>query len=215
MPKNVIYATIAYIIKEVMFMDYKYIETLVKLAKEKDIKAQEILVEEFKPIIYGLTKKVFAPGYEREDLISESYRILFNCIAKYDTSKHRFVAYSINAIKNNFKYILRKSTQRDDHEGLLSGDISTDLEALLKPEECAYEKKESDIIDAQLIKHVFKELNKDELELVNLVVFEEHTVREYAAFKNLNYSTAVKKKKSALDKMKIPFNEFINNTYNV
>ena len=84
MPKNVIYATIAYIIKEVMFMDYKYIETLVKLAKEKDIKAQEILVEEFKPIIYGLTKKVFAPGYEREDLISESYRILFNCIAKYD-----------------------------------------------------------------------------------------------------------------------------------
>lgn len=44
MPKNVIYATIAYIIKEVMFMDYKYIETLVKLAKEKDIKAQEILV---------------------------------------------------------------------------------------------------------------------------------------------------------------------------
>lgn len=112
-------------------MDYKYIETLVKLAKEKDIEAQEILVEEFKPIIYGLTKKVFAPGYEREDLISESYRILFNCIAKYDTSKHRFVAYSINAIKNNFKYILRKSTQRDDHEGLLSGDISTDLELSL------------------------------------------------------------------------------------
>ncbi len=35
------------------------------------------------------------------------------------------------------------------------------------------------------------------------------------AFKNLNYSTAVKKKKSALDKMKIPFNEFMNNTYNV
>ena len=32
-------------------MDYKYIESLVKLAKEKDIEAQEILVEEFKPII--------------------------------------------------------------------------------------------------------------------------------------------------------------------
>ena len=94
-------------------MDYKYIESLVKLAKEKDIKAQELLVEEFKPIIYGLTKKISASGYEREDLISESYRILFNCIKK------------------------------------------------------------------------------------------------------INYSIAVKKKKLALDKIKIPFNEFINNTYNI
>ena len=56
-PPNVIYATTAYIIKEVVFMDYKYIESLVKLAKGKDIEAQELLVEEFKPIIYGLTKK--------------------------------------------------------------------------------------------------------------------------------------------------------------
>ena len=98
-------------------MDYKYIESLVKLAKEKDIEAQEILVEEFKPIIYGLTKKVFAPGYEGEDLISESYRILFNCIAKYDTSKHRFVAYSINAIKITLNIylgnLLKGMTMRD------------------------------------------------------------------------------------------------------
>ncbi|VYU54387.1 hypothetical protein [Clostridium paraputrificum] len=50
-------------------MVYKYIESLVKLAKEKDIEAQELLVEEFKPIIYGLTKKISASGYEREDLI--------------------------------------------------------------------------------------------------------------------------------------------------
>ena len=79
-------------------MDYKYIESLVKLAKGKDMEAQELLVEEFKTIIYGLTKKISASGYEREDLISESYRILFNCIDKYHLSKHRFVAYSINAI---------------------------------------------------------------------------------------------------------------------
>ena len=196
-------------------MDYKYIESLVKLAKEKDTEAQELLVEEFKPIIYGLRKKISASGYEREDLISESYRILFNCIDKYDLSKHRFVAYSINAIKNNFKYILRKSTRRGDHEGLISKDIAGDLESIIAHEEGTYEKKESDIIDDQILKHIFKDLAKDELELINLIVFEDYTVREYAAFKNLNYSTAVKKKKSALDKMKIPFNEFINNTYNI
>ena len=196
-------------------MDYKYIEGLVKLAKEKDIKSQELLVKEFKPIIYGLTKKISASGYEREDLISECYRILFNCIDKYDLSKHRFVAYSINAIKNNFKYILRKSTRRGDHEGLISKDIATDLESIITHEEGTYENKESDIIDDQILKHIFKDLTKDELELINLIVFEDYTVREYAALKKINYSMAIKKKKLALDKIKIPFNEFINNTYNI
>lgn len=196
-------------------MDYKYIKSLVKLAKEKDIEAQELLVEEFKPIIYGLTKKIFAPGYEREDLISESYRILFNCIDKYDLSKHRFVAYSINAIKNNFKYILRKSTRRGDHEELTFRDITTDLESIISHEEGTYKKKESDIIDDQILKHIFKDLAKDELELINLIVFEDYTVREYAALKKINYSMAAKKKKLALDKIKIPFNEFLNNTYNI
>ena len=196
-------------------MDYKYIESLVKLAKEKDTEAQELLVEEFKPIIYGLRKKISASGYEREDLISESYRILFNCIDKYDLSKHRFVAYSINAIKNNFKYILRKSTRRGDHEGLISKDIAGDLESIIAHEEGTYEKKESDIIDDQILKHIFKDLAKDKLELINLIVFEDYTVREYAALKKINYSMAVKKKKLALDKIKIPFNEFINNTYNI
>ncbi|WP_368254941.1 sigma-70 family RNA polymerase sigma factor [Clostridium paraputrificum] len=196
-------------------MDYKYIESLVKLAKGKDIEAQELLVEEFKPIIYGLTKKISASGYEREDLISESYRILFNCIDKYDLSKHRFVAYSINAIKNNFKYILRKSTRRGDHEGLISKDIAADLESIIAHEEGTYEKKESDIIDDQLLKLILKDLTKDELELINLIVFEDYTVREYAAFKKINYSMAIKKKKLALDKIKIPFNEFLNNTYNI
>lgn len=196
-------------------MDYKYIESLVKLAKENDIKSQELLVEEFKPIIYGLTKKISASGYEREDLISESYRILFNCIDKYDLSKHRFVAYSINAIKNNFKYILRKSTRRGDHEGLISKDIAADLESIIAHEEGTYEKKESDIIDDQLLKLILKDLAKDELELINLIVFEDYTVREYAALKKINYSMAVKKKKLALDKIKIPFNEFLNNTYNI
>ncbi|CUO16772.1 MAG: sigma-70 family RNA polymerase sigma factor [Clostridium sp.] len=196
-------------------MDYKYIESLVKLAKEKNTEAQELLVEEFKPIIYGLTKKISASGYEREDLISESYRILFNCIEKYDLSKHRFVAYSINAIKNNFKYILRKSTRRGDHEGLISKDIAADLESIIPHEEGTYEKNESDIIDDQILKHIFKDLAKDELELINLIVFEDYTVREYAKLKKLNYSMAVKKKKLALDKIKIPFNEFLNNTYNI
>ena len=196
-------------------MDYKYIESLVKLAKEKNTEAQELLVEEFKPIIYGLTKKISASGYERENLISESYRILFNCIEKYDLSKHRFVAYSINAIKNNFKYILRKSTRRGDHEGLISKDIAADLESIIPHEEGTYEKNESDIIDDQILKHIFKDLAKDELELINLIVFEDYTVREYAKLKKLNYSMAVKKKKLALDKIKIPFNEFLNNTYNI
>ena len=196
-------------------MDYKYIESLVKLAKEKNTEAQELLVEEFKPIIYGLTKKISASGYEREDLISECYRILFNCIDKYDLRKHRFVAYSINAIKNNFKYILRKSTRRGDHEGLISKDIAGDLESIIAHDEGTYEKKESDIIDDQLLKLILKDLTKDELELINLIVFEDYTVREYAAFKKINYSMAIKKKKLALDKIKIPFNEFINNTYNI
>ena len=196
-------------------MDYKYIEELVKLAKEKDIEAQELLVEEFKPIIYGLSSKVFAPGYEKEDLVSESYRILFNCVAKYDLNKHRFVAYSINAIKNNFNYILRQSIRRDSFEGLISGDVASELYNFILPEEDSYEENDFDILDKDLLSYVFKSLTKEELELIKLIVLEDYTVKEYSRIKSLNYSTAVKRKKVALDKIRLPLLEFRNNTYNI
>lgn len=190
-------------------MDYKYIEKLVTLAKDDDIKSKNLLVEEFLPIITNMVKSVHAPGYDKEDLINESFKILFNCVTLYDLSKHRFVGYAITAIRNNFNYILRKSIKRNEFEGVASNSLSDDLEFLLGVEE------DLEIHDDDLKNYVLKSLTNEERELVDLVVFNDYSIKEYAKIKNLKYSTVAKRKTTIFNKIKIPLNRFIDNPINL
>ncbi len=74
-------------------MDYKYIETLARKAKDGDVHSKEQLAEEFKPFIINLANKTFIHGYDFYDLQNECYHSLFKCLSlyniKYSTAQKR------------------------------------------------------------------------------------------------------------------------------
>lgn len=58
-----------------------------------------------------------------------------------------------------------------------------------------------EICDYEDLKLALKTLNKEETELINFVFYKNHTVKEYAYFKDMCYSTAIVKKKTILRKI--------------
>ena len=54
-------------------MNYAYVENLVTAAKAGDLKAKEMLIDEFTPFIHSLSRRVFIQGYERCDIKNECF----------------------------------------------------------------------------------------------------------------------------------------------
>lgn len=80
-------------------MNFDYIENLVRRCKNNDEAAKEKLADEFKPLIYNISKKTFVDGYSIYDIQQECYKSLFKSVSMYNLEKHRFVAYTTNAIR--------------------------------------------------------------------------------------------------------------------
>ena len=189
-------------------MDYKVVENLAILAKNNDEKAKEALVKEFKPIIEGLSRKTFIHGFEHNDIVNEGYITLFKCIKMYNPSTHRFVGYTVNAIKNNLNYLIQKSIKRTGSEGLGAYTLTDKLENILECTNNPLEDKLSDIAYEQLFNILKNKLTEDELDVVNLIILEGYTIKQYAEFKDMSYSKAVLRKNKTLKKIRIPLLQF-------
>lgn len=97
-------------------MDFNYIEALVTKCKNNDEDAKEKLSEEFRPLIYNISKRTFIDGYNAHDIIQECYQSLFKSVSMYNLEKHRFVAYATNAIKNNMNDLIKRIKTRRSKE---------------------------------------------------------------------------------------------------
>lgn len=191
-------------------MNYSYIEDLVLLARNNDEKAKEELVYEFKPLILGIVKKTFVHGYEIEDLINEGYHTLFKCVCMYDTNAHRFVGYAANAIKNNINYLIEKSIRREGSEGASALTLTDKLEHVLLSDEDLIEEKFANIVGSQILETITKALTEQEKEILSYIVLKGHSIKEYAALKEMKYSTAAKKKNVTINKIKLPLLQYTN-----
>ena len=182
-------------------MDFNYIEALVTKCKNNDELSKEKLAEEFRPLIYNISKRTFIDGYNTHDIQQECYKSLFKCVSMYNLEKHRFVAYATNAITNNINDLIKRIKNRSSTEGndalslhgnvkenLLSQEISTEV---LLCEKCDFED----------LRQALKNLNEEEKELIDFVFFKNNTVQNYAILKNMCYSTAILRKKLALKKI--------------
>jgi RNA polymerase sigma factor (sigma-70 family) len=183
-------------------MDFKEIEYLVANAKTHDKSSKEKLAQEFKPFIINLSNKTFINGYDNQDIQNECYRILFKCISLYDLRKHRFVAYATNGIKNSINDLIRKSKNRSSTEGTEALTLSDNLEHTLPSTDSSLEEILCTKTDFELLRQAFDNLDQDEKELITFVYFKNNTLINYAYWKNMCYSTANRKKKMILNKMK-------------
>ena len=183
-------------------MNFKEIENLVSSAKSQNKLSKERLAEEFTPFIINLSNKTFISGYDTKDIQNECFRILFKCVSVYKLEKHRFVAYATNGIKNSINDLIRKSKNRSSSEGFEALTLSDNLEHFLPSTDCGLEEMMCAKADCELLRQAFNNLHEDEKELIIFVYFKNNSLQTYAYWKNMCYSTANRKKRSILNKMK-------------
>lgn len=184
-------------------MDYGYIEKLVSSSKLGDEKSKELLVNEFKPFIINLSKKTFINGYDKNDIQNECYKTLFYSLERYNIKSHKFVGYSINAIKNQLNSLIKKSINRSSSEGNEALSLYENLENTFFSNELNLEDSFCKKCDREKLNQILKSLTEDEKDLINCIFFKNNTVRTYAFSKNMCYSTAIQKKNNVLKKISV------------
>lgn len=181
-------------------MDLNYVEELVIKAKKGDMKAKEEILESFRPFIFNLTKKTFIYGYDHFDINNECYTYLLGAIEKYDVSKHRFVSYATNSIKNNLCVLLQRSLRRSNSEGSKKLSFDEIIDSMLDfdstPELQFIEK---DTIKA--LNRAIKQLNEDELYLYKYLYIDKKSIKSFSDLQSLSYSKAYKMKNDLLYKL--------------
>jgi RNA polymerase sigma factor (sigma-70 family) len=182
-------------------MDFDYIEALVTKCKNNDKLAKEKLAEEFRPLIYNISKRTFIDGYEIQDIQNEAYKSLFKSVSMYNLEKHRFVAYATNAIKNNMSDLIKRIKTRSSTEGSDALSLHDDVEKDLLSQEISTEVLLCEECDFQDLRLALKNLNEEEMDLIDFVFLKNNTVKDYAYIKNMCYSTAIVKKKTILNKI--------------
>lgn len=183
-------------------MDFIEIESLVANAKTHNRLSKEKLAEEFKPFIINVSNRTFINGYDRQDIENECYQILFRCVSLYDLSKHKFVAYATNGITNSINYLIEKSINRRSSEGFEALSFSYNLKHKLHSTHLNLEEILCTKEKFEALRAIINNLNGEDKELILFVYFKNNSLKNYAHWKNMCYSTAYSKKKGVLDKIK-------------
>jgi len=178
------------------------VEKLAILSKNGDKKAKEELAEEFKPFILNLAKKSYVNGFEFEDIKNACYESLFNCLEKYDTARHRFVAYATRSIQNSVGSLIRTSNRKSRTDGKSALILSDMLENTLSCNMGFVEDRIVKSIAAQKIRKAVENLSYEEQQLIQHVFYKKHSLKQYSDYSNISYSKAVKMKNSVLKKLK-------------
>jgi RNA polymerase sigma factor (sigma-70 family) len=182
-------------------MNFKYIEKLVTGCKNGDTLSKEKLSEEFRPLIFNISKRTFIDGYEIRDIQHECYQTLFKCVHLYNLEKHRFVAYATNGIKNNINDLIKRIKIRNSTDGNDALSLHDDVEKDLPSQDISLENLFCEECDYQELREALNNLNEEEKELIDFIFYRDNTIQNYAYFRNMPYSTASLKKKTILKKI--------------
>ncbi|MBK1811612.1 sigma-70 family RNA polymerase sigma factor [Clostridium sp. YIM B02505] len=183
-------------------MDFNNIEELVLLCKSGDERSKEAIVAEFTPYIINLSKKCYIGFYDFEDIKNECYFTLFKCIKLYDTSKHRFVAYATNALRNSVNLLIRNSLNKRPQDGTQTISFDSSIDELSILDEMNVEELICNKLIATSLHSQIKKLSLEEQELIDYVYFKGYTFRKFAGLKNISYYKVIGMKDRILDKLR-------------
>lgn len=196
-------------------MDFSYIETLVGKSKDGDAASKEELALQFKPYIINLSKKTFIDGYDNQDIMNECYRILFRCVDIYDCSRHRFVAYATNGIKNSICYLVTRSIKFSSIHGKGSQVLTDEFMQSLTSTDISTEEIICKKFDSEPLKFAINQLSDKEQNLIDHIFFKRKKLKDYASSNNISYSYATKLKRHTLDKLHKHISDYNDNFSNI
>lgn len=173
-------------------------EKLVEKAKNKESGATQAITEKFKYLIFKEASRYHIPGYDTEDLIQHGYLSVIKAIALYKLGSNSFNGYCINAIRMNFKALLKgeiKHFREVPNSNMIDFDAEEHYEFTLEDEVIAYDE----------VRNLYVALNT--LEPFERYILERfyimgHSLTEIAATSDKSYHQYARIKKKALEKLK-------------
>ncbi len=183
-------------------LNYLEIEGLVARAKNKDERAIERLLINYKFFIYKQASKIFLSGYDMDDLMQVGNMAVIFAIDKYLPGKGNFTSYVTFSIINNLNYLIRQHARDNDIQSIetpMGGDQT--LSDFLKNDYCI----EDEYLEKELSKILKVEVDKLDSKLKDIIDFvylaELGTLKEYAIAKRINYNTVIKRKNLAIARL--------------
>lgn len=182
-------------------MDYERIEKLVIKAKDNDKDAKEDIINKFKPYVLTISKNTHIHGYDFYDIQNECFKTVLNCIELYDPTNKKFIGYVLTAVRNSIKQLMKKTDRRRKSEGIEALILNDNLELTL----CSEEQSTLDFLcercELTLLKQAINSLTETEQELIRYIFFDKNTLKSYAEFKSVCYTTATNRRNIALSKL--------------
>ena len=173
-------------------------EKLVEEAKNGNSGATETIIEKFKPLIFKESSRYHIPGYETPDLIQHGYLSVIKAIALYKLGSHSFNGYCINAIRMNFKALLKgeiKHFREVPNSNMVDFDAEDHYEFTLEDEVIAYDEVEKLYV-------ALNTLEPFERYILERYYIMGHSLTEIAATSDKSYHQYARIKKKALEKLR-------------
>lgn len=174
-------------------------EKLVGLAKTKEGGATEQITEKFKYLIFKESSRYHVPGYNFEDLVQHGYLSVIKAIAMYKLGSNSFNGYCINAIRLNYRALLKgqiKHFREVPSVDMLELDRSGNYEFTLEDEVIAYD-------EVKKLYAAIATLEPLEREILEKYYVSEKPLGEIACESDKGYHQLARLKKKALKKLKL------------
>ncbi|MBZ9634664.1 sigma-70 family RNA polymerase sigma factor [Clostridium sp. FP1] len=173
-------------------------EKLVEKAKTKEGNSTEEIIEKFKYLIFKEASKYHIPSYNYEDLVQHGYLSVLKAIAMYKLGSNSFYGYCINAIKMNFKALLKgqiKHFREVPNNEMLDFDTSGDYEFTLEDEVIAYD-------EVKKLYVALDKLDPPERDILKRYYVLDQSLGEIACDMDKSYHQFARMKRKALEKLR-------------
>ena len=173
-------------------------ENLIEKAKNKEGGAAEVILEKFKYLIFKEASRYHIPGYDLEDLVQHGYLSVIKSIAMYKLGSNSFNGYCINAIRMNFKALLKgeiKHFREVPNNDMLDFDNAEHYEFTLEDEVIAYDEVEKLYV-------ALDKLNNIERTILERYYIKGHSMGEIACDSDKSYHQFARIKRKALQKLR-------------
>ncbi|GAB5990030.1 sigma-70 family RNA polymerase sigma factor [Clostridium tetani] len=158
-------------------------EQLFKKYQNGDTMVLEKIVEKFKPLILKEAARYKIKCYDYEDLVQHGYLSVIKACNKYSGNGDNFIPYCINAIKNNYKALLKGEIKhhREIPDEYIDNKDDGDYLFTLEDEIIAYEKTKE-------LYNALDKLSSNERYIIGSFYMEDKAMGEIASTTNKSYN---------------------------
>ncbi len=171
-------------------------EKLVKMLADREVKALEILYDNYSAAMYGVIRRIVQNDALAEDLLQESFVKIWNNFIQYDQSKGRLFTWMINICRNlSIDKVRSKDFTNQNKNQTIEKTVSIEhslITVSFNP----------DTID---IKEIVKKLDSEYRKIIDLLFFEGYSQSEAAEKLNIPLGTVKTRSRAALQKLKAIF----------